>query len=70
MTWRRQNKLNSEIFYFKNIEQFKLKLENYLKEGKFYQCKKDLSRKYFLKFENYNSRNKLLNDALLKIKAS
>ena len=56
--------LKDEIFYFKNEDKFKSRLEKYLEEGKFYQRRKKESRNYFLNFDKLNSRDKLLNEAL------
>ena len=63
-------KLKNEIFHYKDNEKFKLGLEKYLEDGKFYQCTKEESRKYFLQSDDVGSRDKLLHDALSKIKSS
>ena len=62
-------KLKNEIFHYKDNEKFKLGLEKYLEEGKFYQCTKEESRKYFLQYDGFGNRDKLLYDALSKIKS-
>jgi len=59
-----------QVEYYKDNEKFKLGLEKYLEEGKFYQCTKEESRKYFLQSDDVGSRDKLLHDALSKIKSS
>ena len=62
--------LKNEIFHYKDNEKFKLGLEKYLEEGKFYQCTKEESRKYFLQSDDVGSRDQLLHDVLSKIKSS
>ena len=59
-----EQQLKDEIFYFKDENKFKSHLEKYLEEGKFYKCKKKKSRNYFLNFDGFNNRDKLLNEAL------
>ena len=59
--------LKNEIFYFKDNKQFKIQLEKYLEEGKFYKRNKKNSRNYFLNFSQKNNRNKLLNETLNNI---
>ena len=59
-----EQQLKDEIFYFKDEDKFKSRLEKYLEEGKFYQRSKKKSRNYFLNFDKLNSRDKLLNEAL------
>ena len=61
------NKLNKEIFWFKNAEKFKSSLKKYLEDGKFYQCTKQESRKYFLNSDAFNNRADLLNTTLPRI---
>ena len=63
-------RLKNEIFHYKDNEKFKFGLEKYLEDGKFYQCTKEESRKYFLQSDDVGSRDKLLHDALSKIKSS
>ena len=62
-----KQQFKDEIFYFKDEDKFKLNLEKYLEEGKFYQCRKKKSRNYFLNFDELNNRDKLLNEALNSI---
>ncbi len=59
-----EQKLKNEIFYYKNVDKFKLNLERYLEEGQFYKYKKDLSKSYLLDFDNFNRRDKVLNEVL------
>ena len=59
-----EQKLKGEIFYFENIDKFKFNLQKYLEEGHFYKCKKNLSKKYLLNFDDLSNRDKLLNEAL------
>ena len=47
-----EQKLKNEIFYYENVDKFKLNLERYLEEGQFYKYKKDLSKSYLLDFDN------------------
>ena len=42
-------------------------LEKYLETGNFYTRKKENSKNYFMKFDNFNKRDQLLNDILTKI---
>uniref|UniRef100_UPI0026F315FD hypothetical protein n=1 Tax=Mesonia mobilis TaxID=369791 RepID=UPI0026F315FD len=44
-----KNKLDKEIFWFKNAAKFKTDLKKYLEVGKFCQRTKQESKKYFLK---------------------
>ena len=62
-----EEKLKSEIFYFKNSKFFLLKLEKYLNDGNFYTCDKKYSRNYFLHNDYLNKRDKLLNRALSQL---
>ena len=62
-----KNKLNKEIFWFKNAEKFKSNLKKYLDEGKFYQCTKQESKKYFLNLNTLKNKADLLNAALTRI---
>ena len=59
-----EQKLKNEIFYYENVDKFKLNLERYLEEGQFYKYKKDLSKSYLLDFDNFNRRDKVLNEVL------
>ena len=56
--------LVNEIFHFENISKLTLNLEKYLGDGSFYKCKKNLSKKYLLNYENLNNRDKVLNKTL------
>ena len=62
-----EQKLKTEIFYFKNTRNFLSELEKYLNAGNFYTCDKKNSKNYYLKLDNFNKRDQLLNDALSKI---
>lgn len=62
-----KNKLNKEIFWFKNAEKFKSNLKKYLDEGKFYQCTKQESMKYFLNLNTLKNKADLLNTTLARI---
>ena len=59
-----EQKLKNEIFYYENVDKFKLNLERYLEEGQFYKYKKDLSKSYLLNLDNFNRRDKVLNEVL------
>jgi len=59
-----EQKLKNEIFYFENADKFKLNLEKYLEDGQFYKYKKNLSKSYLLNFDNFNKRDKVLNEVL------
>ena len=52
------------LVYFNDNDTFKLHLEKYLEQGKFYRRKKNKSRNYFLNFDEINNRDKLLNETL------
>ena len=62
-----KNKLNKEIFWFNNAEKFKSNLKKYLDEGKFYQCTKQESKKYFLNLNTLKNKADLLNTTLARI---
>ena len=64
-----KTKLKNEIFYCKNNEKFIMEIDKYLEAGKFYKSTKEESRKYFLQHEGFGNRDKLLYDALSKIKS-
>jgi|TARA_Y100000294_G_scaffold176738_1_gene200009 hypothetical protein len=57
-------KLNGELFCFNSEVKFIQELEKYLEVGKFYKCKKNNSKSYFINFNNLHNKNKLLNKAL------
>ena len=65
-----KTKLKNEIFYYKDNEKFIREIDKYLEAGKFYKCTKEESRKYFLQSDNFGNRDKLLYEALSKIKSS
>jgi len=62
-----EQQLKDEIFYFNDNKKFKLHLEKYLEQGKFYRRTKNKSRNYFLNFNEINNRDKLLEKALHSI---
>ena len=62
-----KNKLDKEIFWFKNAEKFKTDLKKYLEVGKFYQRTKHESKKYFLNLNTFKNKADLLNTTLNKI---
>ena len=64
-----KRKLKGETFNFNSEEKFKIELEKYLEEGKFYKCKKDNSRDYFINYNTFINKNKdkLLYNALSQL---
>ena len=62
-----EEQLKNEIFYFKNNKKFLLELERYLEVGNFYTRAKKNSKNYFLKLDDLNKRDVLLNDSLATI---
>jgi len=62
-----EQKLNTEIFYFKNTRNFLSELEKYLNAGNFYTCDKKNSKNYFLHLDYLNKRDRLLNKSLTQI---
>ena len=61
-------KLSGEIFSFNNEVKFIQELDKYLEIGRFYKCKKKNSKNYFVNFNAFGDREKLLNKALLQFK--
>jgi len=63
-----EEQLKNEIYYFKDNKKFLSELEKYLEIGNFYTCNNKNSKNYFVNFNAFGNRDKLLNKALLQFK--
>jgi hypothetical protein len=58
-----KNKFNKEVMWSTNLNNFKIKLFNYLKKGNFYKMKKNLVKSYFI---NHNLTSQKKTEKFLK----